>query len=100
LANLANKQPLDLKDQVMALKTSRARRGTKALVRAFLDAAETISADRRSAVVKDALASIRDELKANREKLKAAAATNKPNPRTSVRPTKVKRISSRKAKAA
>jgi hypothetical protein len=83
----------------MALKTSRALRGTKALARAFLDAAETISADRRTAVVKDALASIRDELKANREKLKVAA-TNKSSLRTSVRPTKVKRISSRKAKAA
>jgi hypothetical protein len=55
----------------MALKASRALRGTKALARAFLDAAETISADRRSAVVKGALASIRDELKANRKKVES-----------------------------
>ena len=84
----------------MALKASRALRGTKALARAFLDAAETISADRRSAVVKGALASIRNELKANREKLKAVATAKKSNPRKMPgRSTKVK-IASRKAKAA
>jgi hypothetical protein len=85
----------------MALKAGRALRGTKALARAFLDAAETISADRRSAVVKGALASIRDELKANREKLKAAATAHKSNLRKMPgRSTKVKTIASRKAKAA
>jgi hypothetical protein len=51
--------------------------------------------------VKGALASIRDELKANREKLKAVATANKSNPRKMPgRSTKVKAIASRKAKAA
>ena len=54
----------------MALKVTRALRGTKTLTRAFFDAADTIPLDRRPAVVKAALASIRDELKVAREKAK------------------------------
>ncbi len=49
-------------------------RGTKTLTRAFFDAAESIPVDRRPAVVKAALASIRDELKAARDKAKVAKA--------------------------
>jgi hypothetical protein len=54
----------------MALQATRALRGTKTLTKAFFDAADTIPLDRRAAVVKAALASIRDELKAAREKAK------------------------------
>lgn len=55
----------------MALQATRALRGTKTLTRAFFDAADTIPLDRRPAVVKAALASIRDELKMAREKAKS-----------------------------
>jgi hypothetical protein len=55
----------------MALQATRALRGTKTLTRAFFDAADTIPLDRRPAVVKAALASIRDELKMAREKVKS-----------------------------
>ncbi len=58
----------------MALQTTRALRGTRTLTRAFFDAADTIPLDRRPAVVKAALASIRDELKMAREKSKSAKA--------------------------
>jgi hypothetical protein len=58
----------------MALQTTRALRGTRTLTRAFFDAADTISLDRRPAVVKAALASIRDELRMAREKSKATKA--------------------------
>ena len=54
----------------MAIQATRALRGTKTLTRAFFDAADTIPLDRRPAVVKAALASIRDELKMAREKAK------------------------------
>jgi hypothetical protein len=54
----------------MALGATRALRGTKTLTHAFFNAAETIPVDRRPAVVKAALASIRDELKATRDKAK------------------------------
>ena len=54
----------------MAIQATRALRGTKTLTRAFFDAADTIPLDRRPAVVKAALASIRDELKVAREKAK------------------------------
>ena len=47
---------------------ARALRGTKTLTHAFFDAADTIPLDRRPAVVKAALASIRDELKIARDK--------------------------------
>jgi hypothetical protein len=56
----------------MALQATRALRGTKTLTRAFFDAADTIPLDKRPAVVKAALASIRDELKMAREKAKSA----------------------------
>ena len=55
----------------MALQAPRALRGTKTLTRALFDAADTIPLDRRPAVVKAALASIRDELKMAREKAKS-----------------------------
>ena len=55
----------------MALQATRALRGTKTLTRALFDAADTIPLDRRPAVVKAALASIRDELKMAREKAKS-----------------------------
>jgi hypothetical protein len=58
----------------MALGATRALRGTKTLTHAFFDAAEAIPVDRRPAVVKAALASIRDELKATRDKAKLAKA--------------------------
>ena len=56
----------------MAIQATRALRGTKTLKRAFFDAADTIPLDRRPAVLKAALASIRDELKVAREKAKLA----------------------------
>jgi hypothetical protein len=56
----------------MALQATRALRGTKTLTRAFFEAADTIPLDKRPAVVKAALASIRDELKMAREKAKSA----------------------------
>jgi hypothetical protein len=58
----------------MALQATRALRGTKTLTRAFHEAAETIPLHRRAAVVTAALASIRDVLKAARERAKAAKA--------------------------
>ncbi len=58
----------------MALGAARALRGTRTLTRAFFDAAESIPVDRRPAVVKAALVSIRDELKAIRDKAKLAKA--------------------------
>jgi hypothetical protein len=58
----------------MALLATRALRGTKTLTRAFYDAADTIPLDKRPAVVKAALASIRDDLKVAREKAKVAKA--------------------------
>ena len=68
----------------MALSATRALRGTKTLTRAFFEAADTIPLDRRPAVVKAALASIRNDLKIAREKAKSAkaklAATRAKNP--------------------
>src|SRR3954471_3969957 len=55
--------------------TSRAPRGTKVLAQAFFAAADNIPEAQRGAVVKAALALIRDDLKAAREK--AAAAKTK-----------------------
>jgi hypothetical protein len=51
---------------------TRAPRGTKILAQAFFSAADTIPDDRRDAVVKAALALIRDQLKEVREKAKTA----------------------------
>jgi hypothetical protein len=61
----------------MAMKaeaTSRAPRGTKVLMKAFFTAADEIPGPQRDAVVRAALAGIRDELKAVREKGNAAKA--------------------------
>jgi len=55
--------------------TSRAPRGTKVLAQAFFAAADNIPEAQRGAVVKAALALIRDDLKVAREK--AAAAKTK-----------------------
>ena len=64
----------------MALPAVRALRGTKTLTRAFFDAAETIPLERRPAVVKAALASIREDLKTAREKAKLAKAKTAASP--------------------
>jgi hypothetical protein len=57
---------------------TRAPRGTKVLTQAFFSAADAIAEPQRAAVVKAALAAIRDELKAIREKAAAAKAKAKP----------------------
>ena len=56
----------------MAIQAVRALRGTKTLTQAFFNAADSIALERRPAVVKAALSSIRDELKTAREKAKLA----------------------------
>jgi hypothetical protein len=56
---------------------TRAPRGTKNLARAFFAAADEIPDSQRPEVVKAALALIRDELKAAREKVAAAKAKAK-----------------------
>lgn len=59
----------------MAMKataSARAPRGTKILTQAFFSAADEIPESSRGAVVKAALASIRDALKADREKARDA----------------------------
>jgi hypothetical protein len=53
---------------------SRAPRGTKTLTHAFFSAADGIPESQRGAVVKAALAAIRDQLKEDREKMKVAKA--------------------------
>jgi hypothetical protein len=58
-----------------ATTSARAPRGTKVLTQAFFTAADEVPEAQRGAVVKAALAAIRDELKAVREK--AAAAKTK-----------------------
>ncbi len=61
----------------MAIKVTpatRAPRGTKILTQAFFAAADEIPEAQRAAVVKAALAAIRDELKNDREKAKIAKA--------------------------
>jgi hypothetical protein len=57
-----------------ATATDRAPRGTKVLAQAFFTAADGIPDDRRDAVVKAALALIREQLKDVRDKAKAAKA--------------------------
>ena len=57
-----------------ATATDRAPRGTKVLAQAFFTAADGIPDDRRDAVVKAALALIREQLKDVRDKAKAARA--------------------------
>jgi hypothetical protein len=58
-----------------AAASSRAPRGTRVLTQAFFSAADEIPESQRDAVVKAALASIRDTLKEAREKTKTAKAT-------------------------
>src|ERR1700753_769114 len=61
----------------MAMKvgaSSRVPRGTRSLIKAFFDAADDIPEGQRDGVVKAAMAVIRDELKAAREKAKAGKA--------------------------
>jgi hypothetical protein len=60
-----------------AATASRAPRGTKTLTQAFFSAADDIPADRRDAVVKAAVAAIRDTLKQASEKAKATRAKTK-----------------------
>jgi len=60
-----------------ATTTGRAPRGTKVLTQAFFAAADAIPEPQRPAVVKAALAAIRDEIKAAREKAAAAKAKAK-----------------------
>jgi len=62
---------------LMAMKAAaanRAPRGTKVLMQAFFVAADEIAEAARPAVIKAALAAIRDQLKADREKAAAAKA--------------------------
>src|ERR1700675_5046849 len=57
---------------VKATATTRAPRGTKTLTQAFFSAADGIPETQRDAVVKAAVAAIRDQLKEDREKAKVA----------------------------
>ena len=57
--------------------TARAPRGTKPVSQAFFTALDAIPEHSRAAVAKAAQAAIRDELKARKEKLKAAATKEK-----------------------
>jgi hypothetical protein len=59
---------------VKATVATRAPRGTKTLTQAFFSAADGIPESQRGAVVKAALAAIRDQLKEDREKVKVAKA--------------------------
>jgi len=74
---------------------ARAPRGTKPVSQAFFTALETVPEASRPAVAKAAHAMIRDELKAMREKSKAAAAKNKTRA-----PAKVKRTAKAHGKVA
>jgi hypothetical protein len=67
--------------------TSRAPRGTKVLAQAFFNAAEGVPEAQRAAVVKAALALIRDDLRAAREK-SAAAKTKAKGKSVSATPAK------------
>jgi len=62
---------------VKATATTRAPNGTKTLVQAFFAAADDVPEPRRDAVVKAALAAIRDQIKDAREQEKAAKANAK-----------------------
>ncbi len=55
-----------------ATTSTRAPRGTKVLTQAFFSAADAIPEPQRATVIKAALSTIRDELKAAREKAAAA----------------------------
>jgi len=74
-----------------ATTSARAPRGTKVLTQAFFSAADAIPEPQRAAVIKAALAAIRDELKAVREKALAAKAKAKsasPVKKTAAKPAK------------
>lgn len=60
-----------------ATTATRAPRGTKPVSQAFFSALETIPEASRAAVAKSALVMIRDEMKKQKEKLKATAAKEK-----------------------
>lgn len=57
--------------------TTRAPRGTKPVTQAFFAALDAIPEAARAAVAKSALASIRDEMKAQKEKMRVVAAKEK-----------------------
>jgi hypothetical protein len=74
-ADLVNKE-----NETMALQATsktRAPRGTKILTQAFFSAADNIPDAQRPAVIKAAVAAIRDELKEGRAKVKIAKAKAK-----------------------
>jgi ubiquinone biosynthesis protein UbiJ len=62
---------------IKATATARAPRGTKVLTQAFFSAADSIPEAQRAAVVKAALAAIRDELRNTRDKARIAKAKAK-----------------------
>ena len=62
---------------IQATAGTRAPRGTKILAQAFFEAADGIPEPQRDAVVKAALAAIRDQLKDAREKAKVTKAKAK-----------------------
>jgi hypothetical protein len=88
----------------MAIKSTtstRAPRGTKTLTQAFFSAADSVPEAQRDAVVKAALAAIRDELKADKAKAKMARAKarSKPVRTTAAKPTASKPAAKAAAKA-
>jgi hypothetical protein len=60
-----------------ATTSARAPRGTKTLAKAFFTAADEVPATQRDAVIKAALVTIRDEMKASRVKATAAKRATK-----------------------
>jgi hypothetical protein len=93
----------DLTSMAKAAASSRAPRGTKVLAQAFFSAAEEIPEGQRDAVVKAALASIRDTLKEAREKAKTAKAkakADKPSRGRPGKPARATRVSAAKGRKA
>ena len=86
--------------------TPRAPRGTKSLAQAFFAAADNIPEAQRAAVIKAALALIRDDLKVAREKAAGAKTKAKGKPATATpakkmgRPTRLEEQSKPTAAAA
>jgi hypothetical protein len=83
-----------------ATPTVRAPRGTKVLAQAFFTAAEGIPEAQRGAVVKAALALIRDDLKIAREKAAVAKTKAKGKSAAATSPKKMGRPAGLKNKAA
>jgi hypothetical protein len=82
----------------MAIKTdvrARAPRGTKTLTHAFFEALDGVPADQQKAVAAAALAGIRDELKAQRLKVRDAASKRKTKAKA---PARTKATPARKKK--